>query len=589
MSAQYDDSREQIARAQADERISFVPDEICFVVKNESESRPEREMQFHDTLMTCLEQRVPHLIQALVPLHRERLITAFLPQERGAAHHLYYRRLAPIGQPLNYSNRDVRDLILRLNFFLGLHKEHLDLGGGLTLHAVTPNWLGGACPGGGNDDAPMLGPIPVPPEDARPNWQFRFYRANDGRGCEKLDGIVQEYRRRAMEGENSDVVVAILDTAPKEGVVDDAVAEHERNLLLQKIDPREEYGFGYGTGPAVEFDGALTPSTKSFQHLHGVVGSWLGRLDRIRDAHSATRIAEVQATTYPIPDHGLFVAGIIKDIAPRAKIHLVRAVDDKGMTDVNTLADAVIALYERDWAKNAEKLIVSLSVTFAVPTFELFRTRWRSTFLDERTDAERRELYDLLSRNLCDVTGFLDHKRALVVSAAGNFDERGLRREEPRYPAQCEHVLAVAAINKDCQPAVYSNPASDADAASPHGIATFGGDVDLEKGELPEIQGELPHNPDAVRGIFSARRLPHGGVRNETGWVYWVGTSFATPIIAGIAAVLWNHDDYMTKSAREMIEAVLGFYDPGITTTQEPLRCNAIFAYQEAVDDAIAV
>src|SRR5262249_2460110 len=57
---------------------------------------------------------------------------------------------------------------------------------------------------------------------------------------------------------------------------------------------------------------------------------------------------------------------------------------------------------------------------------------------------------------------------------------------------------------------------------------------------------------DALAGIVSAGGLPMGRItnptasatppNNTTGWAYWVGTSFATPIVSALAAAFWEID-----------------------------------------------
>src|SRR5205814_8574414 len=69
-----------------------------------------------------------------------------------------------------------------------------------------------------------------------------------------------------------------------------------------------------------------------------------------------------------------------------------------------------------------------------------------------------------------------------------------------------------------------------------NGVAVYGGNL----GKLPA--GGAPEEKDKVISIFSADKLPLTRADNDTGWVYWVGTSFATPIISAIAADLWMRE-----------------------------------------------
>lgn len=114
------------------------------------------------------------------------------------------------------------------------------------------------------------------------------------------------------------------------------------------------------------------------------------------------------------------------------------------------------------------------------------------------------------------------------------------------YPAafgnSIENVIAVGAVTSSDTAASYScYPGS-------RGIATYGG-------EVPEVQPLDPtsSNPvvtikDALRGIYSSVEYPplsavpadppvqYYVAPNDNGWAYWMGTSFATPIVSAVAA-----------------------------------------------------
>src|SRR3712207_9210754 len=47
---------------------------------------------------------------------------------------------------------------------------------------------------------------------------------------------------------------------------------------------------------------------------------------------------------YKMPDHGLFVAGIIRSIAPFAEIRLIRVLDDFGIGDMGAVAQVLLQL-----------------------------------------------------------------------------------------------------------------------------------------------------------------------------------------------------------------------------------------------------
>jgi Subtilase family len=99
----------------------------------------------------------------------------------------------------------------------------------------------------------------------------------------------------------------------------------------------------------------------------------------------------------------------------------------------------------------------------------------------------------------------------------------------------------VGAIDKDGKATSYSC------YPGLRGIATWGG-------EVPKISPQYPPSAhptittkplDAVRGIYSSVEYPplssvepaqYYDAPDDSAWAYWIGTSFATPIIAALAA-----------------------------------------------------
>jgi serine protease len=103
-----------------------------------------------------------------------------------------------------------------------------------------------------------------------------------------------------------------------------------------------------------------------------------------------------------------------------------------------------------------------------------------------------------------------------VVAAAGNESTPEVALP-PEAPAAYPSVIGVAASNKAGQRACFSNRG---DLAAP------GGDSDSEGGVCAESLEDI-----GEYGLI-------GPVLNtsKTGYAYWVGTSFAAPLVSGLAA-----------------------------------------------------
>jgi hypothetical protein len=252
---------------------------------------------------------------------------------------------------------------------------------------------------------------------------------------------------------------------------------------------------------------------------------------------------------FAMPDHGLFVAGIVHSIAPDVELHLLRVLNDFGIGDQFALEQVMRSLpgvLLRD-APDA-RLIVNLSLGSAVPVpRRRYWDRWlpesRRRARDQRWPDERtNQLLDGAHQSLLNTVQWLHDQNVLVVAAAGNDGLRHHNQGEPpapRYPAYYEPVLAVAASIEDGQPADYSNRGDVRPFGN--GITTFGGQV------VPSGRDQPPRTAaeGSMIGFASSGQLAGGDV-NRTGWVRWAGTSFSSAIISGFAARLWQQDASQT-------------------------------------------
>jgi hypothetical protein len=164
---------------------------------------------------------------------------------------------------------------------------------------------------------------------------------------------------------------------------------------------------------------------------------------------------------------------------------------------------------------------------------------------------------------------------AIIVASAGN--EGDLRenasgkRPGTLYPAafanppdSIDGIIPVGALNNTGKAASYSC------YPGPRGIATYGGEVPGVN--PPKADSNKPPTvtvSDAVRGIYSSPAYPAlsadsptpgYAAPNEHAWAYWVGTSFATPIISALAARIleWKSKGGSVSSVHDAVIGAAG-------------------------------
>jgi hypothetical protein len=462
--------------------------------------------------------------------------------------------------------RHVRDLVNYINLHPDMLQNNVRTQPGRDLFiTAVPNWLCDASCGGCN--CPGSPPVPIPPVrvPTKPGyWSFDFSDAVNER--------INEQRKRE---DTAKVVIAVLDTSPTDEEVAHAAAKFPNNMLLRKVNDARNAGVTIDS-PG---DGSLPHDV--FSCLEGITIDWRQK--------GEAKTCYIPDEPYKMNDHGLFITGIIHDIAPHAEIHLIRVLSEFGVTHTDLILPILRALPGRLLKEDDQKLIINMSVGWSIPPgAEVLRAWLKKTFpvleplleeysdLDEALDALEatgdendvlmiRAILDHLHVPIREMIAFLNRRenkeRVLIVAAAGNdygwFDRSPhhlmRHRPEPRWPARYEKVLSVAAVGLRDQNSAYSNRA---DIASRHnGVATFGGNaVRKHPWDIGEIEtqldpngtygtiaqeGEKDKNVDAVRGIYITDPAMLEGGQNTTGWAYWSGTSFAAPVITGLAANLW--------------------------------------------------
>ncbi|MFL5653742.1 MAG: S8 family serine peptidase [Ktedonobacteraceae bacterium] len=265
---------------------------------------------------------------------------------------------------------------------------------------------------------------------------------------------------------------------------------------------------------------------------------------------------------FPMEDHGLFIAGILRDLAPEANIECIRVLNDFGVGDICTLYDVLIKIHDRmseGGDLHGKPVVINLSLVVLPPEDDI-----PEGVTEDILESTRDALYRLLQ---C-----LADQGAIFVAAAGNDSDPRMNASEkrfgPRYPAALasdQHampaMISVGAVNRNRQAARYSN------YPGPYGIATYTGDLPKPDPWLPSAMDHVvarvdTNDIDALCGVYTAAQYPalskndpksEYSVPNSDAWAYWSGTSFATPIISALAARYLQGQDPKSIDVRQAI------------------------------------
>jgi hypothetical protein len=268
---------------------------------------------------------------------------------------------------------------------------------------------------------------------------------------------------------------------------------------------------------------------------------------------------------YDMVDHGLFVVGILRgvlrEVMDKITIELIRTQNDYGSGEMDLFLGALYEVASRPTLNN---VVLNLSLG-VLPALEELQEIWfgKEYCCDGGNVLDTMQQIDLLHLGVRLPIEILVEKGVVIVAAAGNDSLGKNPAYGPRLPARYDDVLGVAAVDNQMIASGYSNRANLLSWGS--GIATYGGEQPNDDSEtlasIARKEIKPSEKPDAVEGLYlytsfpplSADGPPPLAKTNDYGTAWWSGTSFATPIVSGLAA----HYILDGKQGQDVLNAIL--------------------------------
>lgn len=492
----------------------FAPGEICFFFEHEPKQaeRIDELLRRNDALRRLFDD-------AGFRCYDVRTYTG--TERQKDAYSLVCAQFPVDSDPDDAQRLRLNEQVIRLvdQVFAGIRERRYD-DRGFRLTGVTPNWYSGAAQRliDGGPGAEPVDPK-LKPDDLQPML------------AKTVERYARQYAHCSELGEACEVDVYVLDSIPLPDSWKTALApENQSQYLLELLNKL---------------------SIRTASDL-GVV---------LPDSHH-----EIADHLYEMSDHGIFIAGLIHDSAPDARIYLLEVLNKFGVGTMTSLLaglSAIPADTKRPTVINCSLMMAARSSTLLqkFPNWKMLRDaepeqgrrygdkerrlqqNWYVAALMQPLEKLIRQRFEVLNSS----------QGVRIVAAAGNDWEAGEARPPARYPAAFPNVIGVSALDNDGNTAIYSNYA---DNPLSEGIATFGGATSpSDATQADAING--------IAGIYLGK-FPDG--TPSSGAARWAGTSFAAGVVSGLLAKLVSSGcDF--DAAERVLRSESPFDRPDVVTT----------------------
>jgi subtilisin family serine protease len=266
----------------------------------------------------------------------------------------------------------------------------------------------------------------------------------------------------------------------------------------------------------------------------------------------SARVVQIQSPDdlHDVDEHGVYVAGLIHRVAPDCQLHLVDVLNRRGQGELFGLLRALFLVAKRGAETVTKKtpsplnnVVINLSLGASVAENAAKISRFPEALRDLRKKLNEtgaantnQALFRILEDMVNDyhyvgslrlITKILGELGAMIVAASGNDSAKEVGNLRSQIPGRYPEVISVAASTSKGEKANFSN----------HGnlMAPGGGKA------APDQE-----NDDIAKKGMSQSELEEFAVisivpkidSTDTGFAYWQGTSFATPLVTGVAALM---------------------------------------------------